>query len=129
MIEAQVAKLRIEAPDDGVIGQPVGEPGEAVIPGEPVITLEAVTRRWVSFNIREDQLGAFRIGSPMRLQPVGGDVVEGRVTEIVPRGEFATWRVARVVGDHDLNTFLVRADPLAASPKLRSGMTVWPKPP
>jgi len=79
--------------------------------------------------IREDQLGALRIGSPIRFQPVGGDVVEGRVTEIVPRGEFATWRAARVVGGHDLNTFLVRADPITASPELRSGMTVWPKPP
>ena len=26
-------------------------------------------------------------------------------TKILPRGEFATWRAARAVGDYDLNTF------------------------
>jgi HlyD family secretion protein len=53
------------------------------------------------------------------------DGIEARVTEIVPRREFATWRAARVVGDHDLNTFLIRIDPAPdASNGLEPGMTV-----
>jgi HlyD family secretion protein len=45
------------------------------------------------------------------------------------RGEFATWRAARVVGDHDLNTFLVRTDPVGlVSPELQPGMSVWLNP-
>src|SRR5262249_16808985 len=37
-----------------------------------------------------------RIGEPMRLLPVGAtDGIEARVTEIVPRREFATWRPGR----------------------------------
>jgi HlyD family secretion protein len=43
----------------------------------------------------------------------------------VPRGEFATWRAARAVGDYDLNTLLIRADPTRATPGLQPGMTVW----
>jgi HlyD family secretion protein len=46
----------------------------------------------------------------------GNNRTPASVTEIIPRGEFATWRVARVVGDYDLNTFLVRADPVASAP-------------
>ena len=126
VIAARVAKLRISAPSDGVVGQIVAEPGEAVIPDQPVLTLEAADRRWVSFNLREDQFSDLRLGSSVRLMPAnGGDAIEARVTEMIPRGEFATWRAARVVGDHDLNTFLVRIDPTGDKAwGLQPGMTV-----
>ena len=38
--------------------------------------------------------------------------IDARIAEIVPRGEFAIWRAARAVGDYDLNTFLIRVDPV-----------------
>ena len=50
---------------------------------------------------------------------------KARVTELRPLGEFAVWRAARAVGDHDLNGFLVRADPIAETEGLEPGMTVW----
>jgi multidrug resistance efflux pump len=127
VIAARVAKLRISAPTDGVIAQIVAEPGEAVIPDQPVMTLEAAGQRWVSFNLREDQFGDLGLGSPVKLMPAsGGDAIDARVTEMVPRGEFATWRAARVVGDHDLNTFLVRVDPTGDEASgLQPGMTTW----
>jgi len=127
VIAARVAKLRIRASADGAVALIVAEPGEAIIPGQPVMTLEANGRRWASFNVREDQFGDLRIGSGVELTAAGGnDRVGARVTEILPRGEFATWRAARVVGDHDLNTFLLRIDPVGLSPTgLQPGMTVW----
>jgi HlyD family secretion protein len=125
VIAARVAKLRIRAPSDGTVALLVAEPGEAVVPGQPVLTLDAKGRNWASFNLREDQFGGLRIGSSVELVPADGrDPTQARITEIVARGEFATWRAARVVGDHDLNTFLVRADPVPLQP----GMTVWLKP-
>lgn len=128
VIAARVAKLRIRAPADGTVALIVAEPGEAVIPDQPVMTLEAAGRRWASFNLREDQFGDLRIGSTVELLPArdSADHVAARVTEIIPRAEFATWRAARVVGDHDLNTFLVRADLLdRAASTLQPGRTVW----
>jgi HlyD family secretion protein len=94
------------------------------------MTLEAAGRRWASFNMREDQFGDLRLGSLVRLLPAnGGDAVDARVTEMIPRAEFATWRAARVVGDHDLNTFLIRVDPTGDNASaLRPGMTVWLRP-
>ena len=47
-----------------------------------------------------------------------------RVTELRPLGEFATWRAPRAVGDHDLNSFRLRLDPVEAEDKLQPGMTV-----
>ncbi len=91
------------------------------------MTLDAGGRNWAGFNLREDQLDRLLIGSPIELLPLG-DRIKAGVTEIIPRGEFATWRAARVVGDHDLNTFLIRADPVDAAPALQPGMTVWLEP-
>ena len=66
---------------------------------------------------------------PLEL-PLGADnKISARVAEIIARGEFATWRAARVVGDHDLNTFVIRADPISpASDALQAGMSVLLKP-
>src|SRR5262249_55456012 len=103
----------------------VAEPGEAVIPDQPVMTIEPAGARWASFNLREDQLGDLRVGTRVQLLPVsGGNRIEGRVTEIIPRGEFTTWRAARVVGDHDLNAFQLRVDPTGSASGLEPGMTV-----
>jgi len=129
VIAARAAKLRIRAPADGIVARLVAEPGEAIIPGQPVMTLEATGRRWARFNLREDQLDGLRIGSPAELPPVGGsDPSAARVTEIIARGEFATWRAPRVVGDYDLNTFLVRVDPVPTAGVLQPGMSVWLQP-
>ena len=127
VIATRVGKLRIRAPADGVVKLIVAEPGEAIIPGQPVMMLEAITRKWASLNLREDQFGELRVGSRVQLVSAGGsDRIVAQVTEIIPRGEFATWRAARVVGDHDLNTFLVRADPIGdVAGDLQPGMTVW----
>jgi HlyD family secretion protein len=127
VITARVDKLRIRAQSDGTVALIVAESGEAIVPGQPVMTLEATGRRWANFNLREDQLNDLRIGSSVELRPAGAtDRIPARVAEIIPRGEFATWRAARVVGDHDLNTFLLRADPAeAAAAEWQPGMTVW----
>ena len=130
VIAARVAKLQMRAPADGEIALLVAEPGEAIVPGQPVMTLRPTGLRWASFNLREDRLGDLRIGSPVALLPAAGnDRIEAQVTEIIPRGEFATWRAARAVGDYDLNTFLVRADPSPAAARgLEQGMTIWLEP-
>jgi hypothetical protein len=59
-----------------------------------------------------------------------GDLVfDARADEIVLRGEFATWRTARAVGDYDLKTLLIRADPVeTTAASLQPGMSVWLEP-
>ena len=126
VVAARVAKLQLRASEAGTIALLVAEPGEAIIPGQPVMTLRPTAERWASFNLREDRLGTLRIGATVELLLPGGKTrVAARITEILPRGEFATWRAARAVGDYDLNTFLIRADPAAPAPALQQGMTVW----
>ncbi len=124
-IEAKLAKTRLVAPADGVVGLLVAEPGEAISPGQPVMTLEIGRERWFTFSLREDRIGTMRIGSRIDLLTAKGDHVAAQVSELRPLGEFAVWRAARAVGDHDINSFLLRADPIAATDGLEPGMTVW----
>jgi multidrug resistance efflux pump len=124
-LEAKLAKTTIRAPVDGRIGILVARPGEAISPGQPVMTLLANDERWFTFTIREDLLEGITIGQPLRLSTAGGDRIDTSVTELRPLGEFAVWRAARAVGDHDISSFLVRSDPVAPSDGLEAGMTVW----
>ena len=124
-LEAQLAKTTLTSPVDGVARLLVAEPGEAISPGQPVLTLAVAGDRWFTFTIREDRLRGVTIGSKLALRTAAGDRFEAKVTELRPLGEFAVWRAARAVGDHDLNSFLLRADPIGSTPKLEPGMTVW----
>jgi multidrug resistance efflux pump len=124
-IEAKLAKATLTAPVDGVVSLLIAEPGEAISPGQPVMTLEAANDRWFTMTVREDSLSGITVGSPLRLLTAKGDRIEAKVTELRPLGEFAVWRAARAVGDHDLDSFLVRADPTAGPLSLEPGMTVW----
>lgn len=124
-LEAALAKTRLTAPADGTVRVQVAEPGEIMAPGKPVMTLAPDGEAWFSFTLREDQLGGIAIGAPVALQTVDGRAITARVTALIPLGEFATWRAARAVGDHDLNSFRLRAEPEAATEGLEPGLTVW----
>jgi HlyD family secretion protein len=125
VLERRLAKTVLTAPVDGIVRVIVAEPGEAIAPGRPVLTLEAGRERWFSFVLREDRLAGVTVGAALALGTEAGKTIPARISEIRGLGEFATWRAARAVGDHDLNSFTVRADPVADQDGLEPGMTVW----
>lgn len=125
VLERRHAKTVLTAPVDGIVRVIVGEPGEAVVPGRPVVTIEAGREHWFSFVLREDRLDGITVGQTLRLAMPTGEDIAVRVSEVRGLGEFATWRAARAVGDHDLNSFAVRADPVGEPQGLEPGMTVW----
>lgn len=125
--EAQIAldKTMLKAPVDATVLIQVAELGEALSPGKPVLTIEPDGERWIAFTLREDALGDMAVGKTVTLRANDGRSIGARISELRPLGEFATWRAARAVGDHDLNTFWVRLDPLAGDQDLEPGMTIW----
>ncbi|HUL04830.1 MAG TPA: HlyD family efflux transporter periplasmic adaptor subunit [Candidatus Acidoferrum sp.] len=126
VLERRAEKLQLRAPVDGVVETVVGELGEATVPGRTVLTITATAEPWFSFNIREDALRGIDIGTTLTLTASGNtQPIAAKVTELRRLGDFATWRAARAVGDHDLNTFAVRADPGGPVGGLEPGMTVW----
>jgi HlyD family secretion protein len=129
VVEARAAKTLLRAPAAGVVGLIVPETGEAVVPGEPVLTLLPDDGRWFGFNLREDALGHLAIGSRVPVVMPGATAPAfATLTEMRDWGEFAAWRAARASGDHDLHTFFLRLDPVAPTPTLAVGQTVWLRP-
>lgn len=124
-LQARLDKSRLIAPADGTVGVLVAKPGEVVPIGKPVLTLNVGNERWFTFTVREDALHDLTVGSEVTLATDNGRRITARVTELRPLGEFATWRAARAVGDHDLNSFRLRLDPVGEADGLEPGMTVW----
>ncbi|HSY87594.1 MAG TPA: efflux RND transporter periplasmic adaptor subunit, partial [Verrucomicrobiae bacterium] len=126
VLERRFDKLQLKSPVEGVVEVVVAEPGEATVPGRTVLTIADTGEPWFDFNIREDELRGLGMGTPLVLiEGVGGKQVSAKISEVRRLGDFATWRAARAVGDHDLNTFSVRADPVEPVAGLEPGVTVW----
>jgi HlyD family secretion protein len=125
--EATLAKTALVAPVDGRIATIIANPGEILSPGQSTMTLHADKGRFATFVVREDDLHGLTIGSQVSLLTSTDRTIAGKVTELIALGEFATWKAARAVGEHDLNSFLLRVDPLGDSDVMEAGMTVWIK--
>jgi HlyD family secretion protein len=126
VVEARAAKMLLRAPASGTIAILATEIGEAIVPGEPVLTLVPDHGLWLGFSLREDALRRLAIGSVVTVRSAAQpEPISAKVVEMRNWGEFATWRAARASGDHDLNTLFVRLDPVAPTLNLASGETVW----
>jgi HlyD family secretion protein len=118
--------MLLRAPASGTVAILVAEVGEAVVPGEPVLTLIPDNASWFGFSLREDALRGLSIGSAVAVHSAARpEPIEAKVVELRNWGEFATWRAARATGDHDLNMLFLRLDPTSSTPKLEAGQTVW----
>jgi HlyD family secretion protein len=125
VLERRLEKTILRAPSDGVVTVIVAEVGEAVRAGEPVLTIDDPRKRWLSFNVREDELRGVTVGSQVAVaRPGASGLMTAVVTELVPLGTFATWQAERAIGDHDRNTLRLRLDPQGHPTELEPGMTV-----
>jgi HlyD family secretion protein len=91
--EAALTAAVVVAPFAGVVTIRHREPGEAVTPGAPVVTLLAPDDRWVRIYVREDQMGRVQLGGRAEIvtdtypdRTYGGEVVFiGSEAEFTPR--------------------------------------------
>ena len=126
VLERRLEKTILRAPADGTVQVIVAEVGEAVRAGQPVLAIEEIAKRWLSFNVREDRLQGTSVGSRVDVLAAGASSpISAPVTELLPLGQFATWQAARAVGDHDRNTLRMRVEAEGDLAKLEPGMTVW----
>ena len=125
VLERRLDKTTLRAPADGIVSVIVAEVGENLTAGQPVLTIAATGKQWLSFNAREDMLHGLTVGDKVEVARAGGETRPAIVTELVPLGEFATWQAERAVGDHDRNTLRLRIDPEGDPSGFEPGMTVW----
>lgn len=125
VLERRLDKTTLRAPSDGIVSVIVAEVGENVTAGQPVLTIAATGKQWLSFNAREDMLHGLTVGDKVEVARAGGEPRPAIVTELIPLGEFATWQAERAVGDYDRNTLRLRLDLEGDPSGLEPGMTVW----
>src|SRR5262249_12476063 len=113
-LQANPDKLRLIAPAGGTAVILVAELAESIPVGRHELTLEVGREGWFALSVSEDALRSLTVDSEVRLSTDDGKQIAARVTELRPNGEFATWRAARAVGDHALNSFRLRLDPTGA---------------
>jgi HlyD family secretion protein len=88
--QAALDNTIIKAPFTGVVTVRHREPGEAVSPGLPVVTLLNPADRWVRIYVREDEVGRVALGEPASITSDSDPSKRfaGRVSYIASQAEF-----------------------------------------
>jgi HlyD family secretion protein len=88
--EASLAYAVITAPLSGIVTARHREPGEAVQAGAPVLTVLDPNDRWVRIYIREDEIGAVRLGAAAEISSdtYPDRIYQGEVVFIGSEAEF-----------------------------------------
>lgn len=125
-VQAYVKETYLISPISGEVSERYPKVGELVGTGSPVMDILDLSDMWVSFNVREDQLGDFRLGETFKafIPALENKEVELKVTYLKDMGSYAAWRATKTTGQYDMKTFRVKAKPTEKVEGLRPGMSV-----
>jgi HlyD family secretion protein len=100
LIDAQITRLRVTAPDDAVVLKRAIEPGEVANPGAPVLTLGRQGDLTITVYIPEDRYGEIKLGQKASVEADSfpGRQFDATVTHIADRAEFTPRNVQTVEG-------------------------------
>jgi membrane fusion protein, multidrug efflux system len=91
LVEAQLAKMEIRAPFDGVIGLRFVSEGAFITPTTRIATLQRVDRLKVDFSVPEKYASRIHLGSPVVFTVDGGDrKYTGEIYALDPRIDSGT---------------------------------------
>jgi HlyD family secretion protein len=92
-IEARAADLVLVSPVAGIVLSRNAEPGEALAPNVPVVTIGETSRPYVRIYVAQSVAAMLSVGQSATVQTGDGRSLVGRVAAISPKAEF-TPRVA-----------------------------------
>ena len=123
MAAAQVERAK-GAVADGEVAEIFPKVGELVGTGAPIMNVAQLDDMWVTFNVREDFLKDFTVGSKIKAYvPALEKEAEFQVTVMKDLGTYAAWKATKTTGQFDLKTFEVKAKPVQPVENLRPGMS------
>ena len=94
------------------------------------MNVSVVSDVWFTFNIREDKLKGYSIGTQAEVYvPAVDKTIPVRITLMKDVGSFAVWKATKALDDLDLKTFEVQAHPLKPVEGILSGMSAVLKKP
>ena len=124
-VQAVLEDQYLTAPCDGQIDVIFPHVGELVSLGAPIMNVLRIDDKWVTFNVREDQLKNFTMDKVFKVYiPALDKEANVKIYYVRDMGAYATWHATKTTGDWDSKTFEVKARPEEQLPDLRPGMTV-----
>ena len=120
-VSVNLDETEIRAPFSGIISAKYVEQGAMVSTGMPLVALQDPLDNWVNLKVKETELSRYQVGQTLQLEGRDpGLKLQGTVTDISKKPEFATYRATSERGDNDIITFNVKVQ--INSEKLRPGM-------
>lgn len=100
LLDAQMAKLVVKAPMDGVILTRSVEPGELVQPGTVALTMGNLSQLTITVYVPEDRYGQIHLGQKagVSVDSFPGALFEAQVSNISDQAEFTPRNVQTVEG-------------------------------
>lgn len=125
-VQALLEDQYLTAPCDGQIDVVYPHVGELVSLGAPIMSLLKIQDKWITFNVREENLEDMTLGKEIEVMipALGRKETKAKIYYIRDLGSYATWHATKTTGDWDSKTFEVKARPTEQLPDLRPGMTV-----
>jgi multidrug resistance efflux pump len=123
LVDAQIAKLTIKAPVDGVVLTRAAEPGSVVSAGGIMLTLGRLDELTITVYVPEDRVGEVVLGqvAKVTVDSFPGLTFDATVTFIANQAEFTPRNVQTVEGRKN-TVFAVKLKLDNASGKLKPGM-------
>ena len=129
-VNSYIKETVLTATADGQITEIFPEVGELVGTGAPIMNVSVVSDVWFTFNIHEDKLKGYSIGTQAEVYvPAVDKTIPVRITLMKDVGSFAVWKATKALDDLDLKTFEVQAHPLKPVEGILSGMSAVLKKP
>jgi multidrug resistance efflux pump len=123
VIQAQMDKMSVTAPVDGIVLTRLVEPGEVVAPGATLLTVGPLEQLTITVYIPEDIYGTINLGQValVNVDSFPGETFEAIVTRIADQAEF-TPRNVQTQEDRRTTVFAVELGIDNPDGKLKPGM-------
>jgi len=123
LIDAQIAKLIVYAPMDGVVLTRNVEPGEFVQPGASALSLGDLTGLTITVYVPEDRYGQIRLGqqAEVTVDSFPGETFTAEVIHIADEAEFTPRNVQTVEG-RSSTVYAIKLRVTDSEGKLKIGM-------
>lgn len=125
-VQSYINETTLTASHDGEVIEIFPKIGELVGTGSPIMNVAMMDNMWVTFNVREDLLLGFSMGSEIEafVPALGNREIKLRVNYMKDLGSYAAWKATKTTGQFDLKTFEVRTEIEGTVSDLRPGMSV-----
>ncbi len=125
-LKINIDDMTIRAPMDGIVTVKVLEVNQMMPPGMPVVIETDPEGTWARFNVPESYLDQIRLGKTFPLRSnVPGLTFTGKVIQVIPMADFATFTPTELRGERDVRTFDVKMKIVENVQECKPGMSVY----